>query len=153
MITSRQSAVPDVAYVHLQDQSLIDVSSLPPKAFRVISHGTLPTLRQCPEEGMAECRRKQLGQVLRRHLRWQMTCMYLQRIQFLCERNPACSMSDTYQKANCSKRSRGYYVRPSLTEYERTQHDKINQELERQAEATERRFDIDVVAENVDNSL
>ena len=45
------------------------------------------------------------------------------------------------------------YVRPSLTEYERTQHDKINQELERQAEATERRFDIDGVAENVDNSL
>jgi hypothetical protein len=41
------------------------------------------------------------------------------------------------------------YVRPSFTDYERTQHEKINQEFERQAaEATERRFGIDVVAEN-----
>jgi len=57
MLTSRQSAVPGLPYVHSRDQSLIDVSSVFPKAFLVISHETLPTSRQCPREGTAECRR------------------------------------------------------------------------------------------------
>ena len=48
MLTSRQSEVPDVAYVHSQDQSLIDVSSLPPKAFRVIGHETPAHIEAVP---------------------------------------------------------------------------------------------------------